>query len=222
MTNEHTTREESLDELLPWHAAGTLSRREAERVEAALAGDPELARRYELVREEMAASIHLNETLGAPSPRVMQDLFAKIDAEPRRRRMPLGIGGRIAEFVASLTPRTLAWSGAAAVLAIVLQAGLIAGFAIHNAHAPAYETASAPAASPAKGAFALVRFAPQATAQEIGNFLTANKLSIAAGPTTGDLYRVRIADEQMPRPELAERIRRLQDNAIINFIAPTQ
>src|SRR6476660_5995961 len=43
-----------IEALLPWHAAGTLSRRDADRVEQALAGDRELARRYDLVREELA------------------------------------------------------------------------------------------------------------------------------------------------------------------------
>jgi hypothetical protein len=79
-----------IEALLPWHAAGTLSRRDADRVEQALAGDRELARRYDLVREELAETIHLNETLGAPSARAMEKLFAAIDAEearaPRRRR----------------------------------------------------------------------------------------------------------------------------------------
>jgi anti-sigma-K factor RskA len=68
---------EDIEALLPWHAAGTLSRRDAERVERALAQDAELARRFELVREEMAETIHLNETLGAPSPRAAQRLFAR-------------------------------------------------------------------------------------------------------------------------------------------------
>jgi hypothetical protein len=43
-----------IEALLPWHAAGTLSPRDAHRVEQALAGDPELARRYDLVRQEFA------------------------------------------------------------------------------------------------------------------------------------------------------------------------
>ena len=54
-----------IEALLPWHAAGTLSRRDADRVEQALAGDCELARRYDLVRQELAETIHLNEALGA-------------------------------------------------------------------------------------------------------------------------------------------------------------
>ena len=40
--------------LLPWYAAGTLEPHETQQVEAALASDPELARRYEWVREEFA------------------------------------------------------------------------------------------------------------------------------------------------------------------------
>ena len=63
--NKEPERQE-IEALLPWHAAGTLSRRDADRVEQALASDRELARRYDLVREELAETIHLNETLGAP------------------------------------------------------------------------------------------------------------------------------------------------------------
>jgi hypothetical protein len=82
-----------IEALLPWYAAGTLSRRDADRVEQSLAGDCELARRYDLVRQELAETIHLNETLGAPSARAMEKLFAAINAEeprvPRRRRRPI-------------------------------------------------------------------------------------------------------------------------------------
>ena len=77
--------------LLPWYAAGTLSRSESNRVEQALAGDIELARRYALVLEELAETINLNEALGEPSASVAEKLFAAIDAEeartPRRRRL---------------------------------------------------------------------------------------------------------------------------------------
>jgi hypothetical protein len=73
-----------IESMLPWHAAGTLDRRDAERVEQALAEDSELARRYELVREELAETIRLNEMLGAPSARAAEKLFAAIDAEEAR------------------------------------------------------------------------------------------------------------------------------------------
>ena len=53
--------QEDIELLLPWHAAGTLSRRDAARVEQALANDNELASRYELVREELGEAIRVNE-----------------------------------------------------------------------------------------------------------------------------------------------------------------
>jgi hypothetical protein len=90
--NKHPERHE-IEELLPWHATGTLSRRDADRVEQALAGDRELARRYELVRQELAETSRLNETLSAPSAHAMEKLFAAINAEeprvPRRGRRPI-------------------------------------------------------------------------------------------------------------------------------------
>ena len=64
--------------------------------------DPELARRFEAVREELGETIHLNETLGAPSARAMETLFAKIDAEPKRAAASVSLGARIAEFFAGL------------------------------------------------------------------------------------------------------------------------
>ena len=74
-----------IEMLLPWHAAGTLNPRDARRVEEALGRDPELAAQYAAIREEYAETIDLNESLGAPSARAMQKLFAAIDAEPARK-----------------------------------------------------------------------------------------------------------------------------------------
>jgi hypothetical protein len=62
-------------------ARGRLSRCDADHVEQALSDDPELARHYDLVRQELAETIHLNERLGAPSARAMEKLFAAIDAD---------------------------------------------------------------------------------------------------------------------------------------------
>jgi hypothetical protein len=77
-----------IESLLPWHATGTLSHRDAQRVEQALAEDGVLAQRYELVLEELAAAIRLNDTLGSPSERAMEKLFAAIDAEEARLPRP--------------------------------------------------------------------------------------------------------------------------------------
>jgi hypothetical protein len=222
MKQEAPERQE-IEELLPWHAAGTLNRRDAQRVEDALARDPDLARRYALVREELGETIHLNETLGAPSARAMEKLSAKIDAEPARRQVaPLNFGSRISEFFASLSPRTLAWSASAAAVAILLQAGLIAGVMLNETKTSGYQTASAPTTDPGVGAFTLIRFAPQASSDDITKFLESNRLSIAAGPMAGGLYKVRVAVTGIPKGELARIVKKLQEDKVVGFIATTE
>jgi len=219
--NEQPHEHSDIEKLLPWHAAGTLNRRDAQRVEAALAGDPELARRYELVREELGQTVHLNERLEAPSARVLDKLFAKIDAEAARKpAASFPLGACIVEFFAGLSPRALAWSAAAAAIVILLQAGLIARLAITSEGD--YGTASAPIARPALGEFAIVRFAPQASADDITKFLAANKLSIAAGPMAGGLYRVRLADRKLAKGELSELVKKLQQDKVVGFIATAE
>jgi anti-sigma-K factor RskA len=143
-----------IEALLPWYAAGTLSRRDANRVEQALAGDRELARQYDLVREELVETIHLNERLGAPSTRAIERLFAAIDAEeapaPRHGHGRwFDLGSRISEFLWSLTPRTLARSAMVAAFAILLQAAVIASVIVIERGSPrGPELASAPNEGP--------------------------------------------------------------------------
>ncbi len=133
-----------IEMLLPWHAAGTLSARDAKRVEEALARDPELAKQYAVIREEYAETIGLNESLGAPSARAMTKLFAAIDGEPARKpSMSPSISTGISGFFASLSPRTLAWSSSLGALALLLQAGVIGAVLVKNEQQPAtFQTAS--------------------------------------------------------------------------------
>ena len=209
-----------IEELLPWHAAGTLSYDEAQSVEAALASDPELARRYELVREELGQTVTLNESLGAPSVRAMDALFAKIDAEPARQpALSFKLGGRIREFFASLSPRTLAYAGTAAALAIVLQAAVIGGFVIKDQTAGGFQTASSHQTTTDDGTYAVIQFQPAASAADITKFLETNKLSIADGPTAGGLYRVRIAGNKLSKADLNRTIKTLQIDPVVGLIA---
>jgi hypothetical protein len=222
-TNEQAHERSDVEDLLPWLAAGTLSRRDAHRVEEALARDPELARRYEMVREELADTIHLNETLGAPSARAMEKLFAKIDAEPARRpTVSLNLGARVAEFFASLSPRTLAWSASVATVAILLQAGLIAGVVLKDYNTGGYETASAPSTNPGVGQFALVRFTPQASSDDITKFLESNNLQVASGPMAGGLYKIRVAMTRSLNSNLADIVKKLGQDKVVSFIATAE
>lgn len=222
--NEYEASEIEL--LLPWHAAGTLNHRDTQRVEAALASDPELARRYELVREELGQTIELNESLGAPSARAMHDLFAKIAAEPARPpALSIKFGAQVREFFANLSPRTLAWSASAAALAIILQAAVIGGIVWKDngaAGTAQYQTASVPASVGGEGSYALIRFQPQASAAAIDRFLENSGLSLAGGPTAGGLYRLQVAATKLPHKDLARIVSELQKDKVVGFIAATQ
>jgi hypothetical protein len=211
---------QGIEALLPWHAAGTLRPRDANRVEQALAGDRELARQTDLIREELVETIHLNETLRPPSARAMERLFAAIDAEeahaPRHRRW-FDLGSRISEFLSRLTPRTLAWSATAAAVAILVQAAVIAAVVVKEQGSP-----SGPqlASAPSEGSYAVVRFAPQATADDITKFLGAYTATVVEGPLRGQLYRIRLSETKLPKEEVSKIVRQMQSESnVVNFIA---
>jgi hypothetical protein len=216
--NKEAPERQDIEALLPWHAAGTLSRRDSERVEEALAGDRELARRYELVREELNETIHLNETLGAPSARCMEKLFAAIDAEsPKVAKRSFNLVGRIAEFLASFSPRTLAWSASAAVVAIMLQAAVLTTVAVHSTSSPSDAPTLASAGGPQ---LAIVRFTAQATLADVTRFLDINQATVVAGPKRGGFYEIRLAGSPMPEDQFAQAVQRLRDQSrIVEFIA---
>ncbi len=216
-----------IEMLLPFHAAGTLNARDARRVEEALARDPELAKQYAVIREEYAETIHLNESLGAPSARAMAKLFAAIDAEPARRpSVSMNFSAGIAGFFARLSPRTLAWSASLGVLALLLQAGVIGAVLLKNQTAT-YQTASLSTNEPitrdlGAGAppRALVRFAPDARVADITALLDNYQATIVDG-AKGGLFRLQFGSKPMSKDEIAGLMKKLQDEKIVSLAVAT-
>jgi hypothetical protein len=214
-----------IEMLLPWHAAGTLNPRDARRVDEALARDPELARQYAVIREEYAETIDLNESLGAPSARAMQTLFAAIDAEPAGKpSRSRSISARIAGFFASLSPRTLAWSSSLGALALVLQAGVI-GTLVTN-QPTSFQTASLSMDQPVTRSLgaeppprALVRFAPDARVADITALLDRYQAAII--DTRGGMFRLQFGNKAMAKDQIAGLISRLQGEKIIGLAVAT-
>jgi len=216
MLNKEGPERQEIEALLPWHAAGTLSRRDSERVERALASDRELARRFELVREEQHETIHLNESLGAPSARAMEKLFAAIEAEggkaPVHRTFDLF--GRISEFLSGFAPRTIAYAAAAAAVALFVQAAVLTTIVVKD-QPGTMELSSARNTSNAQAA---IRFTAQTTSSEISRFLDAHGASIVDGPKRGGFYSIRFA--RAPKGEIASIVQRMQaESRIVDFIA---
>src|ERR1700730_9993731 len=175
-----------IETLLPWYAAGTLRRRDRQRVEDALRYDPALARHADLVREELAETISFNESLGVPSARCMDRLMAAIDAETvaaRKRNSARVIAAQFSSFIAGFSPRTLAVAASFAVAAIALQAFLLVSLATKS-QAP-FETASLNPTVTGHGTFAMVRFAREPSAGEITRFLEEDQATLGDGATPG-------------------------------------
>ena len=220
-----------IEMLLPFHAAGTLNARDARRVEEALAGDPDLARQYAVIREEYAETISLNESLGAPSARAMQKLFAAIDGEPERKpSASVNFSARVSEFFARLSPRTLAWSASLGAVALLLQAGVIGAVLMKN-QTGSFQTASLSMNEPSSGpitrdlgssvapARALVRFAPEARIADITALLDNYQASIIDG-AKGGMFRLQFG-KAMSKEEAAGLIGRLQREKIVSLAVAT-
>jgi hypothetical protein len=213
--------------LLPWHAAGTLNARDSRKVEEALARDPDLARQYAVIREEYAGTIDLNESLGAPSVRAMQKLFAAIDAEPARKpSLSRSIATRFAGFFSSLSPRTLVWSASLGALALVLQVGIIAAVLMNNRPA-SFETASLSMNEPitrdlgaAASPRALVRFVPDARMGDIMALLDKYQASIIGGSKDG-MFRLQFANAAMSKGEFSSVLGKLQNEKIVGLAVAT-
>ena len=99
-TMKNAPEREEIESLLPWYAAGTLSRRDTARVEDALSNDAELARRFG--RRELAKKpiLLLLEAAGVETGRATQTISARPADAPtcaacwRGRRVPGGGAGR--------------------------------------------------------------------------------------------------------------------------------
>jgi len=215
-----------IEMLLPFHAAGTLNARDARRVDEALARDPELAKQYAAIQQEYAETIHLNESLGAPSARAMQKLFAEIDAEPARRPLAsFNLSARIAGFFAKLSPRTMAWSAGLGALALLLQAGVIGAVLVNQT--ATYQAASLSMNEPTTRALgpeapprALVRFAPEARIADITALLDNYQATIVDSGKSG-MFRLQFGNRPMTKDEIAGLINKLQNEKIVSLAVAT-
>ena len=226
MIKNKVSEREEIEALLPWHAAGTLTRREAQKVEQALAADADLAAQYATIREDLAETIVANESLGAPSARAMQKLMADIEADTssaRRSRTSFNLGAWLSETLSSFSPRTLAWSATAAALAVVLQAGLLAGMFVSERQSSNFQTASyhdVTKSIPETATYAMMSFSPQASIADVNKLLETYKIAVVEGPSGGGVFTVRLAMTGMPKEELARLVKQLQDEKAVRFVGP--
>ncbi len=140
------------------------------------------------------------------------------EAPARKPKGAFALGGRIAKLESSFGRGTILWLIGAAVLTISVPT------AIKTVHLgqehDGYQTASA--AAPAPGAFVAVRFAAQASMEDVTKFLAAYHASLADGPRPGNMFRVRIGDTTLPPPELTQIVSRMGKEKVVEFVAAAQ
>jgi hypothetical protein len=134
---------------------------------------------------------------------------------PRKPPGPFGLGHHIAKLEASLSRGSIVWLIGAAVLAVSVPA--ITAVRIAQEHGT-YQTASAPS----EGAFVAVRFVGAANMGDVGKFLSSYKASMAGGPRPGNLYRLRVGDDDLAPEEVAKIASRMAQEPVIEFAAAVQ
>ena len=226
--NQEAPERQEIEALLPWHAAGTLSRGDAERVERALSCDRELARRFDLVREELHETIHLNELLGHPSSRAADRLFAAIEAEGARApaRRSFDLAGRVAAFLSSLTPRTLAYAAGAAALVVLVQSAVMTSVLLKSpvgTSVAVKDQGEGPTLASHPSCLTscvIVRFAPQATAAEISRFLNAHKAEFVGKSNNGN-FTLQLTET--PKSDTVKAVLRMQgETKMVDFVAAVE
>ena len=134
------------------------------------------------------------------------------------RGVSFNLTARMTKFVAGFSPRTLAYGASVAALAIVLQAGILAGVFVKEGSVGDQVLASAPQSASTDGSYVRVSFKPDATAAAITAFLNDNKAVVVEGPQAG-FFRVRVAEKPMSKEELAAAVKKLAANPVVSFTA---
>jgi hypothetical protein len=121
-----------------------------------------------------------------------------------------------AALESSLGPRTLACLIAAALIGIVVEVSVRREVVTKESRS--YQTASAPTGV----TIVAVRFAPQASAADITEFLDAYNASLVGGPRPAGFYRLRIGGATMPQEELAKLVDRMGREKVVEFAAAVE
>ncbi len=226
---------EEVKRLLPWYAVDALDDEERRAVEEELGRSPELRR--ELAEVNVLRDSVREGDVEEPAFRdsLLDDALGRIDELERASSQPRP---RATVTVLERFRRSVAgdWRAASGVTRFALAAQfalifVLAGFLLMPAGregAPGLEdatvvTASGPPTTGAgqgagAGAQFTVRFAPEATIGQIGEFLDAQGLRIVSGPSATQAYIVAVADESVREVVALEKLQAEQE--LVRYAAP--
>lgn len=184
---------DELEACLPWYINGTLDAETRNRITTALSTDARLRKALELAQDEVEAVGDLNEAIGAPPPRVLDNVVSKLPPVARSNSVWVRwfLAERFTAFMAAARPRTLVYAAVAAALVMTIQSGVIGMLAIQQNEVSSPELASAPGNGASISDLKLIiKFAPGAEFSKVADLLEEFDAEIVSGPSGGGLFTI--------------------------------
>jgi len=220
--NAGTPSQEDIELLLPWFVSGKLDEADKRLVEGFLVAHPEMRAQLDLAAAEQTEVTASNEAIAPPSADLLGKLMAKVVHDSTGASPLARAAGYVQRALDWLSDRSaLVPLAAAAAVAIVLQAGALGALVWHGQEARAFRTASVPVtAAGEKGSYAIASFQPVATAQQIEQTLAPLGITIADGPKSGGIYRLRLANKVLGDTERDMLLTALKaSSGVVKFVA---
>ncbi len=207
---ELTARDE-MESLLPFYLNGTLEGDDLTRLETWLNTDPAATAALAAAEMEFAASLEANEAL-RPRPDALSRFSAALEREAPTRAPRVSLLAAAFGWLRSAPP-ALAWTAAAAMLALVAVQTITAGYRGDDGPrvAGAGDTAS-------NLPFALIAFKADAPVERVAAILSETGATIVDGPKPGGFFRVAIPASDGAQYDAI--VKQITDSGLVDGMMP--
>lgn len=205
------THRDEMESLLPFYLNGTLDGDDLARLEAWLAGDPAGAGALAEAELEFSASFDANEAI-RPRPDALSRFAAALEREAPAKAQRPSMFATVANWLRAAPP-TLAWTAAAAMLALVAVQTI-------TADRPGDDGPRVAGAGDAASSlpFALIAFRADAPMDRVAAILSETGATIIDGPKPGGFFRIAIPATDAAGYDAI--VKRITDSGLVDGMMP--
>lgn len=204
-------RRDEMESLLPFYLNGTLQGDDLARLEAWLDQDPAGAEALAEAELEFAASLEANEAL-RPRSDALSRFSAALEREAPAPRQRVSLFSAAANWLRAAPP-ALAWTAAAAMLALVAIQAVTGDYTGDDGPRVAGAGDSASTLP-----FALIAFKADASVESVAAILSETGATIVDGPKPGGFFRVAIPAEDGAGYDAI--VKRITDSGLVDGMMP--